>query len=80
MLKLVLRQAVLTALVGVLIGAGAAFALTRLMQSMLFGISASDPLTFAGVALLLIVVAVFAAYFPARRATRIDPMIALRNE
>jgi putative ABC transport system permease protein len=79
-LKLVLRQAVLTALVGVLIGAGMAFALTRLMQSMLFGISPGDPLTFVAVALLLIVVAVLAAYFPARRATRIDPMIALRSE
>lgn len=79
-LKLVLQEALGTALFGVFIGAVAAFVLTRLMQSMLFGISTSDPLTYAGVAIMLIASALAAAYVPARRATRIDPMIALRSE
>ena len=79
-LKLVLRQAVLTTFIGVLVGGIAAFALTRLMESMVFGVSTSDPLTYAAVAALLLVVGLLAAYIPARRATRIDPMIALRAE
>ena len=79
-LKLVLRQAVLTTLIGVLVGGIAAFALTRLMESMVFGVSTSDPVTYAAVAVLLLVVGLLAAYIPARRATRIDPMIALRAE
>lgn len=79
-LRLVLRQAVSTTVIGILIGGIAAFALTRLMQSMVFGVSTSDPLTYAAVALVLLIVAVFAAYVPARRATTIDPMIALRSE
>jgi len=79
-LKLVLGQAVSTTLIGVLVGGIAAYALTRLMESMVFGVSTSDPLTYAGVAGLLIAVALLAAYVPARRATRIDPMIALRTE
>ncbi|MGE5325011.1 MAG: FtsX-like permease family protein, partial [Actinomycetota bacterium] len=79
-LGLVLRQAVLTTMTGILIGGVAAFALTRLMQSMVFGVSTSDPLTYAAVAVLLILVGLFAAYVPARRATMIDPMIALRAE
>jgi putative ABC transport system permease protein len=79
-LGLVLRQAVSTTGIGLLVGAIVAFLMTRLMQSMVFGISTSDPLTYAGVAGLLVLVALLAAYFPARRATRIDPMIALRAE
>jgi len=79
-LGLVLRHAVVTAAVGVMVGGVAAYALTRLMRSMVFGVSTSDPATYAAVAALLLVVALLAAYIPARRATRIDPIIALRAE
>ena len=68
------------ALIGVAIGMVSALGLTRLMANQLFGVSAHDPLTFAGVALLLIIVAMAACYMPAQRAMRVDPMIALRHE
>ena len=79
-LRLVLGHGVKMALVGIATGIVAALALTRLMSSLLFGVSATDPLTFAGVATLLTVVALFTSYIPARRAMRIDPMVALRSE
>jgi predicted permease len=79
-LRLVIGHGARMALTGVAIGVGAALGLTRLMANQLFGVSAHDPLTFAGVALLLIIVAVAACYIPARRALRVDPIIALRCE
>jgi len=78
--RLVLGQAVITAAVGVVAGIAGSFALTRVMQSLLFDVSATDPFTFAGVAVLLTLVALLASYIPARRATKVDPMVALRYE
>ena len=79
-LQMVLRQGTKLALMGVAIGIIAALALTRLMTNLLFGVTAHDPLTFAAVAALLIVVASLACYIPARRATLVDPIVALRYE
>jgi predicted permease len=79
-MRLVLRQGVRMALAGAAIGTAAALALTRFMAAQLFGVSAHDPLTFAGVALLLVVVAIAACCVPALRAARVDPMTAMRAE
>jgi len=78
--RMVVGHGFILALAGVGFGLAAAFALTRLMKSLLFGITATDPVTYGGLSLLLVTVAAIACYIPARRATRIDPLLALRYE
>jgi putative ABC transport system permease protein len=79
-LRLVVGQAMALAMTGVAIGIAGAFALTRLMSSLLFQVSATDAITFLTVALLIAVVALVASFIPARRAAKVDPVIALRYE
>jgi len=79
-LRMVLSQAGRMAVIGVGIGLVAGFGLMRLMSSLLFGVSTHDPITFSAVGLLLILVALAACYVPARRASSVDPMVALRYE
>ncbi|MBV9501275.1 MAG: FtsX-like permease family protein [Acidobacteriaceae bacterium] len=79
-LRIILGEGARLAFLGVAIGIAASFAITRLMASLLFGIKATDPITFAGVAVLLSAVALLASYIPARRAMRLDPNTALRWE
>jgi putative ABC transport system permease protein len=79
-LKMVVRQGMLLAITGTGLGLAAAFLLSRLISSLLFNVSAADPLTYILISLLLISVALLACLIPARRATRVDPMIALRYE
>jgi predicted permease len=79
-LRLVVGQGLKLALIGVAAGLAAAFVLTRLMESLLFGISATDPATFVAIPVVLVAAATLASYIPARRATKIDPIIALRYE
>jgi len=79
-LKLIMRQGLTLALVGVAIGIIASFALTRVIKSLLFNVSATDALTFIAVSLVITSVALLASWIPARRATRVDPVVALRYE
>jgi len=79
-LRQVVGEGARLATLGVVIGIGASLAITRVMSTLLFGISATDPLTFVGVVVLLSVVSLFASYIPARRAMHLDPLVALRYE
>jgi putative ABC transport system permease protein len=79
-LRLVLEQGLMTAAIGIAVGIVASLAVTRTISSLLFGLSAMDPVTFVGVGLLLAAVALLASYIPARRAAKVDPMVALRYE
>ncbi len=80
MSRMVVRQGIWVTVVGVAIGLIGAWALTRLMASMLFGVSATDPVVYAGVSMLLLGVSILASYIPARRAARVSPVEALRGE
>jgi putative ABC transport system permease protein len=79
-LRMVVGQGIRFTLIGVALGVAAALGLTRVIQSLLFNVSATDPATFVSITLLLVIVALIASYIPARRATKVDPLIALRSE
>jgi len=79
-LRLVLQQGLVLVAIGILVGAGTALIVTRLLSGLLFGVTATDPMTFTGTALVLMAVAAIATYVPARRATLVDPLVALRYQ
>jgi ABC-type antimicrobial peptide transport system permease subunit len=79
-LRLIVGRGMMLALIGIAVGLIAALALTRVMEGILFGVSATDSATFAVIALLLAAVALLACFIPARRATKVDPLVALRYE
>jgi ABC-type antimicrobial peptide transport system permease subunit len=79
-LRLVVRQGIVLAVIGAVIGSALAIGVTRYLSSLLFGVRPTDPITFTAVTLLLLLVALAACYIPARRAMRVDPMVALRHE
>jgi len=79
-LQMTVKQGLKLVGAGMLLGVIAAFILTRLMATLLYGISATDPITFAGISMVLLAVAIFASYVPALRATKVDPIIALRAQ
>jgi putative ABC transport system permease protein len=79
-LQMTVRQGLRLVSVGMILGLAAAFLLTRVLASLLFGISATDPLTFVGISLVLLAVAILASYVPALRATKVDPIVALRAQ
>jgi putative ABC transport system permease protein len=79
-LSLVVGQGLAFSAVGVVLGIGAAFALTRVLKDLLFKVSATDPMTFVGISTVFVLVALLASYIPARSASKIDPMVALRYE
>jgi ABC-type antimicrobial peptide transport system permease subunit len=77
---MVVAQAIRTGVLGLVIGLAGALAATRVLESLLYGVPPNDPATFAGVSVLLLAVMLLAAYLPARRATQVDPIVALRTE
>jgi len=79
-LKLVLKNGVALTLIGVALGVSGAFALTRVIAALLFGVEPTDPVTFVAVSATMVMVALIACYIPARRATKVDPLVALRYE
>ena len=79
-LRLILKQGTKLALIGVAIGIAAALGLSRFLSSLLYGVKPTDPLTLLGVTIVVVLVALLACYIPARRAIRVDPMVALKYE